>query len=160
MIWPTIELGEVCKTVTKGTTPRTMGKTYVPSGIPFLRAENLQGDAVVLDDKTLFIDNETDKVLARSRIFSGDVLISIAGTIGRAAIVPANLPQMNCNQTVAIVRIDTYLEPRFFLYWLKTQESQAQMAGARVIQIISNLSLGQIKKLKIPFHRSQNKDAL
>jgi len=127
-----------------------MGKEYVPSGIPFLRAENLQGDAVILDKNTLFIDNETDKTLARSRIFSGDVLISIAGTIGRAAIVPANLPQMNCNQAVAIVRIDDYLEPKFFLHWLKTPDSQAQMAGARVTQTISNLSLGQIKKLRIP----------
>lgn len=150
MKWPTFLLGDLCSVITKGTTPRTLGKEYVSDGIPFLRAENLLGEEVALGPGTLFIDEETNKILARSIVKANDVLISIAGTIGRCAIVPHNLPLMNCNQAVAIVRIAGPLYRRFLLYWLKTQDAQWQMAGAKVTQTISNLSLSQIRKLRVP----------
>lgn len=150
MKWPTYKLGRLCSLVTKGTTPRTLGKEYVSTGIPFLRAENLQGDEIVLNNKTLFIDENTNKLLSRSIIFPDDVLISIAGTIGRCAIVPSDAQTMNCNQAVAIARISGPLERRYLLHWLKTSDAQMQMIGSRVTQTISNLSLTQIKNLKVP----------
>lgn len=150
MRWPTYKLGRLCSVVTKGTTPRTLGKEYVSTGIPFLRAENLQGDEIVLDNNTFFIDEDTNILLSRSIIFPGDVLISIAGTIGRCAIVPGNAQIMNCNQAVAIVRISGPLERRYLLHWLKTSDAQMQMKGAKVTQTISNLSLTQINDLKVP----------
>mgnify|MGYP000203424036 CR=1 FL=1 len=150
MKWPTVELGNICSVVTKGTTPRTLGREYVPEGIPFLRAENLLGEEVILGPSTLYIDHTTNQLLARSIIKPDDVLISIAGTIGRCAVVPRNMPEMNCNQAVAIVRISGPLNCRFFLHWLKTSDAQSQMSGAKVTQTISNLSLHQIKKLVVP----------
>ncbi len=150
MTWLTAKLGDLAEVITKGTTPRTLGKGYVNFGIPFLRAENLQGDEIVLDKSTLFIDEETDKILARSRIHPGDVLLSIAGTIGRAAIVTEDSPQMNCNQAVAIIRITRHINSKFLLYWFKTAQAQSHMYGAKVTLTISNLSLGQIKQLQVP----------
>ena len=150
MTWPSTELGSLCSVITKGTTPRTLGQEYVSDGIPFLRAENLQGDEVCLGPETLYIDAETQRMLSRSMIYPGDVLISIAGTIGRCAIVPKDMPVMNCNQAVAIVRIAGPLERRFLLHWLKTADAQRQMSGGKVTLTIANLSLGQIKKLRIP----------
>jgi type I restriction enzyme, S subunit len=150
MKWPTVELGNIAKTITKGTTPLTAGRSYVSSGIPFLRVENLLGGEIVLNQETLFIDEETDRLLSRSRIFPGDVLLSIAGTIGRGAIVGDDLPQMNCNQAVAIIRILGPLDKKFLLYWFKTIEARSQIHGAQVTLTISNLSLGQIKRLQIP----------
>ncbi|MBI1923816.1 restriction endonuclease subunit S [Candidatus Poribacteria bacterium] len=150
MKWPIVKQGDLCKVITKGTTPRTMGHDYVSAGIPFLRAENLQGDEVVLGPDTLFINEETDRLMSRSRICPGDVLLSIAGTIGRGAIVPEGSPRMNCNQAVAIIRIAGPLDGRFLLHWFKTPDAQSQIVGAKVTVTISNLSLGQIKQLKIP----------
>jgi type I restriction enzyme S subunit len=149
--WPVIPLGELTSTVTKGTTPQTLGRQYTAEGFPFLRVENLQGGRVVIDDDTLRIDSETHHLLARSVVRPNDVLLSIAGTIGRAAIVSDDAPEMNCNQAVAIVRLNPeQILPAFLLLWLKTIDAQAQMTGAQVTQTISNLSLGQIKKLQLP----------
>ncbi len=44
----TVALESLCQIVTKGTTPKTLGRSYAKRGIPFLRAENLQGGAVDL----------------------------------------------------------------------------------------------------------------
>ncbi len=150
MKWPEVKLGNLCSVVTKGTTPRTLGREYVSNGIPFLRAENLLGDEVVLSPETLFIDDPTNELLSRSVIKADDVLISIAGTIGHCAIVPQGMPTMNCNQAVAIVRISGPLDGRFLIHWLKTHDAQRQMSEAKVTLTIPNLSLGQIKTLLVP----------
>ncbi|MCS0437179.1 restriction endonuclease subunit S [Vibrio diabolicus] len=150
MSWPLIALGDLCHTVTKGTTPTSIGYDFASEGIPFLRIQNLRDNSVNLDD-VLYIASSTHQALKRSTIKAGDVLITIAGTIGRTAIVPSDFPECNCNQAVAIIRFDMErLYPLYLLHWLNSIDARAQISGKKVTATISNLSLGQIKNLKIP----------
>ncbi|MCP4576033.1 MAG: restriction endonuclease subunit S [Deltaproteobacteria bacterium] len=150
MSWKKVSVGEICSVVTKGTTPTTLGMSYVERGIPFLRAQNLQDGKVVLGKDTLYIDQKTNQALSRSIIQENDILLSIAGTIGRSAIVPKGTPQLNCNQAVAILRPTSKINPKFLRLCLDSIDSQAQINGSKVTATISNLSLSQIKGLKIP----------
>lgn len=144
------KLGELAQVVTKGTTPTTLGHDYVVSGIPFIRANNLVGAYVDTAKDVLFIDETTDELLKRSRIFPGDVLLSIAGTIGRASRVPVNAPTLNCNQAVCIIRCTSEIDGDFLRYWLESESARAQIASSKVTGVISNLSLTEVKSLKIP----------
>ena len=151
MSWKKTPLTKVSEIITKGTTPTTLGKQFVSSGIPFLRVQNINGANVILNDELLFIDKSTNQMLSRSIIKSNDVLLSIAGSIGRSAVVPEHLPPLNCNQAIAIIRPKTdNVSPYFLKYWLDTDDAQRQIYGAKVTATISNLSLGQIKQLKMP----------
>jgi type I restriction enzyme S subunit len=149
MNWQRVSIGSVSNVVTKGTTPTSIGFNFAKEGIPFLRVNNIQNGKLISDD-ILFIDAKTDKALARSRIKSGDVLISIAGTIGRTAVVPPGTPAMNCNQAVAIVRLREDIDPYYVNHWLSTDDAVRQITGSKVTATISNLSLGCIKELQIP----------
>lgn len=149
MKWERVTVNSVAKVVTKGTTPTSIGFDFAQQGIPFLRVNNIQGKKLQYDD-ILFIDQETDKALARSRIQPQDVLLSIAGTIGRSAVVPPDAPQMNCNQAVAIIRLNEKIDPYYFQYWLDTNDAIRQITGSKVTATISNLSLGCIKELLVP----------
>jgi len=151
MKWERVPLAKISEVVTKGTTPTTLGRKFVNSGIPFLRAQNINELNVIFSSDILFIDDETNNLLARSQILSNDILLSIAGTIGRSAVVPNNAPRLNCNQAVAIIRPKIKaIYPYFLKYWLDTKDAQNQIYGAKVTATISNLSLSQIKQLKIP----------
>ncbi|WP_286889309.1 restriction endonuclease subunit S [Pseudoalteromonas sp. ESRF-bin5] len=144
------KLGELCSVVTKGTTPTSLGMKFEDEGVPFLRIQNLSGSSVHLKD-ILYISEDTHNALNRSKIMPGDFLITIAGTIGRVAIVPDDFPEANCNQAVAILRFDkSKLLPRYLLHWLTTNDALRQISGKKVTATISNLSLGQIKELEIP----------
>lgn len=151
MNWPTIELKRETSVITKGTTPTTLGHSFTKYGVPFIRAQNLVDGTVSVRTDPLFISPETHNLLGRSKIQPLDILISIAGTIGRAAIVPANAGEMNCNQAVAIVRPTSKIHPRFLLHWLSSREALAQVSSRKVTGVISNLSLSQIGKMEIPF---------
>ncbi|WP_315806598.1 MULTISPECIES: restriction endonuclease subunit S [unclassified Bradyrhizobium] len=145
-----INLADECELITKGTTPTTLGLQFEDFGIPFIRAQNLIDGTVSIETDALYVSSETHAALRRSQIKPDDLLISIAGTIGRAAIVPADAAPMNCNQAVAIVRPSNRINRRFLLHWLGTADAERQMTKGKVTGTISNLSLEQIGKLEIP----------
>jgi type I restriction enzyme S subunit len=85
--WVECELGTCTTLVTKGSTPTSYGHEYKPSGIAFIRIENLSDGYINRDSLSAFIDEAADETLKRSRLQAGDILFSIAGTIGRTALV-------------------------------------------------------------------------
>ncbi len=103
-------LGSLTSLITKGTTPTSVGYFFADSGVPFLRVQNISGGQVNFEADTLFIDDKTHAALKRSQIRPGDVLVTIAGTIGRAGVVPENVSELNCNQAVAIIRTTKSLD--------------------------------------------------
>lgn len=150
MSWNVVRLSDHCDLITKGTTPTTLGFDFSDRGIPFLRAQNIQDGSVRFSEDALFIDEQTHNALDRSQIQPGDVLVSIAGTIGRAGIVPDDAPQMNCNQAVAIVRTREAIYRPFLRYWLESTGAQSQIRNSAVTGVISNLSLSQLSNLRLP----------
>jgi type I restriction enzyme, S subunit len=146
----TTRLADISEVITKGTTPTTLGFDFVDSGVPFLRVQDIDGGSVNYQRDTLFIDQATHDTLKRSQIQPGDVLVSIAGTIGRAGVVPEHAPALNCNQAVAIVRTNERVFRPFLRMWLESSDAQKQMRSATVTGTISNLSLTQIGNLEIP----------
>jgi len=136
-----LKLKEVVNLVTKGTTPTSIDLAFATSGVPFIRVQNLRNGRVNLNVDPLYVSPETHRALGRSMILPGDVLISIAGTIGRIAVVDRCAPEMNCNQAVAIIRPGARLDSLFLKYWLQSVSAQKQMLDGQVTGTITNLSL-------------------
>ena len=150
MIWTFKRLGDLSKVITKGTTPTSIGFDFAEKGIPFLRVENIRNGTVNYEKDTLFVDERTHKALERSQIQTGDILVSIAGTIGRSGVVPEAAPALNCNQAVAILRTNGALFGPFVRHWIESSDAQKQMRAATVTGTISNLSLTQLGNLQMP----------
>ena len=150
MNWTTLE--DVSTLVSKGTTPTTLGYSFVPQGIPFLRAEDVTGTAIDPKAVTFRISEETDKALSRSRLQPGDLLITIAGTLGRVGYVPMNAPPLNCNQAVAFVRIKPEVVDLLYACFA-CRALIADLLNLQKIGTIGNLNLEQVRKFKIPLPR-------
>lgn len=150
MSWPSRRLADLSEVITKGTTPTTLGFEFSDKGVRFLRVQNIDRGSVNYEKDTLFIDEQTHKALERSQIRRGDILVSIAGTIGRAGVVPENAPVLNCNQALAIIRTNGSVFRPYLRHWLESSDAQSQMLGAAVTGTISNLSLTQVGNLQIP----------
>jgi type I restriction enzyme, S subunit len=146
---PEVRLESITSLITKGTTPTSVGYSFADHGVPFVRVQNLVSGVVNWEGDILFIGAETHKALSRSQIRAGDLLVSIAGTIGRVAIVPLQAPELNCNQAVAIIRPTAGAIPEYLAHWLQGKSAQRQMLGAQVTGTISNLSLTQLRDLKL-----------
>ena len=146
---PNVRLLEISTLITKGATPTTYGFAFADNGIPFLRAENVVWGPVNCED-TLFITPAAHEFLSRSQTMPGDVLVCIAGTIGRSAYVPDDAPAFNMNQAVALVRLKPVASPKYVAMIVQASAVQRQIRGAKVTNTISNLSLSRIRLLTIP----------
>lgn len=149
--WKWVKLGEVCETVSKGTTPLSYGHNYTSKGIPFLKAEDLHLNGINPENVTYFISEETDAFISRSRLISGDVLISIAGTLGRISFMPPNSPPANCNQAVCFIRLKQAIaDTDYIVAILRSPYINETLTGQKVGGGVKNLNLPMIRSLFIP----------
>jgi len=148
--WRVGKLGEICERITKGTTPTTMGDKFVEKGITFLRAECIQDEVGIDESKALFINEETHDKLKRSKLVENDILITIAGTIGRIGIVPKRIIPANTNQAIGIIRIDPSIIPTTYTYYFIKQQSVKEELLSGITQSVqANISLTDLTNLKI-----------
>jgi type I restriction enzyme S subunit len=148
--WEVKRLGEITEKITKGTTPTTLKRAFVSSGINFIKAESMTDDGGFITDKFAFIDIETHELLKRSQLEIGDVLISIAGTIGRIAVVTKDVVPANTNQAVALIRPIQNIFPSGLIYHILQRSESQHSIGERVVQAVqANLSLGNLSDFKL-----------
>ena len=148
--WKVRRLDEVAERITKGTTPTTLKRPFVPEGINFVKAESMTDEGDFLPEKFAFIDPETHELLRRSQLAAGDVLISIAGTIGRSAVITEEFLPANTNQAVALIRAKQGLYPSGLVVRFLQRAESRQLMGERVVQAVqANLSLGTLSGLRV-----------
>lgn len=145
-----VPLQDLCEVVTKGTTPTTLGKLFTTSGINFIKAESILDNHSIDTTKFAYIDDETNTMLKRSIIEVNDIVFTIAGTLGRFALIDENVLPANTNQAVAIIRPDTNKVAASYLYSFFIGNWHNEYYSKRVQQAVqANLSLTTIKSLPI-----------
>ena len=83
---------------------RTNQDLYTDVGIHFLRIMNIAPFEIKLDDVKFITQEVHDGLLGRSKLQINDVLMTITGRVGTAAVVTPEVLPANINQH--IVRID------------------------------------------------------
>ena len=148
--WRVFRLGDATERITKGTTPTTLKRPFVDAGINFVKAESMTGDGGFIPEKFAFIDSETNELLRRSQLQEGDVLISIAGTIGRIAVMTKDYLPANTNQAVALIRpLQSIFPSGLVNRFLRLGDSQQRMREKVVQAVQANLSLGALSDLML-----------
>ena len=150
--WIKIRLSTISEIITKGTTPRGGKVAYSQSGIGFLRAENIAGyDKLDLSNLNYVDEESHNNYLKRSILKENDILITIAGTLGRTAIVPQQALPLNTNQAVAIVRLvnNRLINVKYLVYALNSPIIKSDLLAKSVDMAIPNLSLENIADCNI-----------
>lgn len=98
-----------------------------------------------------FISNEKFQDLKGYRVFPGDVIVTIMGTIGRSAVIPDDIPvAINTKHLAAITLNREAANPLFLSYAIHSSPFVLkQFASKNRGAIMSGLNLGIIKETKI-----------
>lgn len=148
-VWSFEYLQNTSHYITKGSTPTTYGHPYTNSGVRFVKVENISNGRITTDCKSQFIGHETHNFLERSRLEEGDLLFSIAGTIGRTCIVWKEDLPANTNQALAIIRgTSTVFSPDFLRIQFDSFVSKNTKDKARG-GAMNNISLGDLNNLVV-----------
>lgn len=115
-------LGDILLDIAGGATPKAKDQSlYADSGIKFLRILNVKPNRLDFSDLNHIQPEVHEGLLKRSQLAADDVLMTITGRVGTAAVVTeADLPA-NINQHIVRLRIDTKrCLPRYLSAYLNT----------------------------------------
>ncbi len=102
--WQWVRLGTLLQKIGAGSTPLGGKEVYVPSGVKFLRSQNVWNDGLRLEG-VAYISPATHAKMAGTVVVANDLLFNITGaSIGRCAAVPADFDEANVSQHVTIIR--------------------------------------------------------
>lgn len=150
--WVWVRLGAFAETISKGTTPKGGSAAYVDEGVNFLRVENLTSDGYISHSKITHITEEMhENYLKRSILKANDLLISIAGSLGKSAIVrECDLP-INTNQAIAFVRLFAdKIDVNYIRNTIESPLINSVLTKQTKVTSIPNLTLEIIKDCPIP----------
>ena len=161
--WTWCRLGEICNTITKGSSPNWQGVQYVDSpekGILFITSKNVDSFKIDLT-KATYVEEKFNEIEPRSILKKGDLLTNIVGaSIGRTALY--ELEEIaNINQAVCILRIEHNLINKQFLLNLMNSNFvielmlKMQFAPGR-----ANLSMGNVANFTIPLPPLHEQDQI
>ena len=153
--WEQRKLGNLTQLITKGTTPKVKN---IQNGINFIKVENISDDGVI-SINSYVSEEEHMNYLSRSILANNDILFSIAGTLGRTAIVKSHLLPANTNQALAIIRLNKSVDVKYINTFLKSNAIKTYIRKNPTVGAQPNLSLGQVSDLEIniPNYSEQKK---
>ena len=145
-------LGELLKSISSGATPnRSDTSLYADSGVKLLRILNVDDGEIVDNDMKYITDEVHNNDLNRSQLAANDVLMTITGRVGSAAVVREEHLPANINQHIVRMRVDeARCRPQFLAEWLNCPagvelSNRPVSGGTRPA-----LDYGAIRNIRIP----------
>ncbi|MEU8285917.1 restriction endonuclease subunit S [Micromonospora sp. NPDC048905] len=122
---------------------------HVSDGIPYIRVINMRGDRLALDDLHR-TSSHIDAQYARSRLASGDVLVSIRGTYGRIVRVPPVLVGANITQDTARLAFLDQVDPDFACIYLRSAFFQRHLRRVARGVAVKGVNIGDLREAPFP----------
>ena len=146
-----LPLKELTSIISKGTTPTSKDmKDYSNRDVKFIKVRDFNDYGI--DEKDIeYIPSEIHSgKLKRSILKKDDLLVSIAGTLGKVAIVNESLDNANTNQAVAFVRLLDNYNKGYLYFYMNMEEFQDEILKRQVHAVQPNLSLAELGNIKVP----------
>ena len=149
-VWPVDRIKDHVSKIGSGITPSGGASSYLDTGIPLLRSQNVHFDGLRLDD-VAYIAEDTHEEMSGTRLRARDVLLNITGaSIGRCAFVPDGFGEGNVNQHVCIIRPGAKLNYKFLTYCLAAPWGQDQIFSSFTGASRQGLGQRDLGEIQVP----------
>jgi len=150
---PLYSLKQISDYITNGHTPRYADLTV--GEVHFLTAEDVLDFIINFETSKRITKEDSYKVLRRTILKENDLLITIKGKIGNAAVVYKLEGETNINQDVARIIIKKSIDkkkinPYFIATFINSKFGRLQVDQIATSQINPFLGLGNLKQIVIP----------
>lgn len=150
--WDIRTIGEVC--LVRGGKRLAKNSHYSESPTPFryIRATDIR-DGRINESGLLYLSPEVQQGIARYTVSEGDVVLTIAGTIGEIAAVPAALAGANLTENAArlTIRNRGLCDPTFLAELLRQPAVQGGLRSETGQVTIQKLALFRVERVVVPF---------
>lgn len=121
----------------------------VTDGVPMLRVNNFRGYGLDTSD-VMRISTDVEAKYQRTRVRTGDVLITVVGSVGQVAVVPERLAGWNLARAVALLRPRDPALSRWISLCLRSPGAQHSLGTTANTTVQTTINLKDLRKLQIP----------
>ncbi len=117
---------------------------------PYIRIRDLTEKTLELKQSYEYVDDDTQKSISRYIVDTGDILISIVGTIGLIAVVGETLSGANLTENcVKLIDISEDVDKEFLYYFLVSSMGQDEIKKGTVGAVQPKLPIKNIQSIKL-----------
>lgn len=146
-----IELGSLAEVKGGKRLPKGVNLITVPNQHPYIRVRDLNNAVFASLTKDYeYVDNETQKTISRYIVSTGDVLISIVGTIGLTTIVDDTLDKANLTENCVKLTNLKMVTPEYLLLFLRSTQGVEAMLKGTVGAVQLKLPIKNIQSISVP----------
>ncbi len=122
---------------------------YVKDGVPFVTSKNILHGRIDFSDITFISNKDAKEVDKRSKVDKGDILISMIGTVGNAALVDFE-PCFSIKNVGLIKPYTGAMDSHFLIQYLHSNNFKKYLDNRLDGGIQKFVSLGMLRTLSIP----------
>ena len=131
--------------------PKGVNLQTIPNAHPYIRVRDLNDACVVqLSSEFEYVDDETQKGIARYIVHTSDVIVSIVGTIGLTALVHESLDMANLTENCVKITNLKETTPEYLLLFLRSVAGQTAIQQGTVGAVQAKLPIKNIQTIMIP----------
>ena len=128
-----MKIRDICSSVTDGS--HNPPKGIENSKYMMLSSKNVYDDEITFDEPRFLLKDDFEREHKRTKISEGDVLLTIVGTIGRAAVVDKDMPTFTLQRSVAVLHPKKDIcSARFLMYALRGKKTYVENRAKGVAQ--------------------------
>jgi len=150
IVEPAFSLGEIA-TIRRGYSART--EEYVTEEekrkkVPYIRISDIHSRSVSGRSIKYILDKEN--IPGKARVETNEILFSITGTLGKVGLVSAAFEKAVASSQIAIIRArERYVNSEFLVRALEARYVKEQISRTQTGSFIKDLSLDQLKRLRV-----------
>jgi type I restriction enzyme, S subunit len=159
VLWPAVALRQLVDPSRGITYGVVQPGPHVPDGVPIVRVKDVRNGRIATRDP-MRIDPAREATYARSRLQGGELLLTLVGTVGETAIVPAGLAGWNTARAVGVVPVNADVGPHWVQMAMQAPDVR-QRIGARVNTTVqTTLNLRDVADLPIVLPPAEKRRAI
>lgn len=148
--WKECTIGEIATVKGGKRLPKGINLITEQNSHPYIRIRDLTAKRLELKSSYEYVDDETQKGISRYIVDSGDILISIVGTIGLISIVGDSLHGANLTENcVKLIDVSDSVDKEFLYYYLVSNMGQEEIRKGTVGAVQPKLPIKNIQNIKI-----------
>ncbi len=142
-------IDEVCDVLSGKRIPK--GKTFSPrpTEYRYITVSDM-GEKYVSSDTLQFITSHTEKQITRYKVRNGDIIISVAGTLGKLNIITPDLDGVNLTENCDRFTNFRGINPEYLYHVLSSDLIQSQIEASKTKNGQPKLALERIRNFVVP----------
>lgn len=126
----------------------------IDGGRPYLKVMSYPKNRIDFN-KIRHTTEEIENNYKRARLATGDIVLSIRGTVGRVIIIPDRLNHANITQDSARISLQPGVSNKYVLYSLLSPILQDVMKRVSKGVAVKGINIGDVRHLRIPIPSSE-----